>query len=327
MGINWYQGTDLPTESTGGQIATLGSQIAYGGGTCEYIYCYNDKDKKWDALPPPPVKLFGLGLVNDSSIVAVGGKMKDSNRATNALHVFNPHGTNDEESVSILQWSKEKFPPMPTTRYSSTIVNIGLGLLVLGGCVDDQSETNAVEMLMTETLQWHTTDPLPIACHSVSVTIGNKFYVVGGYKESSALNRAFCASLEDFFTNADPPLEIDDDGFSPSRDTQLQSAWQELPNTPTYNPAACTLADSLIIVGESDKTPNKYVLLTFSEFANSWVYITDLPADVQRPTTIANESNTKLLVISGRIFFRGKLTVMENEILGKGDRNVTCTIL
>lgn len=328
MGVNWSRDTDLPTESTGGQIVTLGSKIAYGGGPSEYVYCYDGKGEKWDALPPLPVQQFGLGEVSDSSIGAIGGKTKDSNSATNAVYVFNLSSTDDEESVPNRQWSKEIVPPMPTARYSSRVVDALLGLIVIGGFIDDQSETNVVEMLVKETLQWHTTDPLPIACHSISATctmFQDRCYVVGGYKTSSALNQAFCASTMDLAISADPCLEIDDDGFSPSRDTQLQSAWQELPTTPTYNSVACILADSLIIVGESDKTPNKHILLAFSEFTNSWVYVTDLPADVQQPTTIANVSNTKLLMISGNTFFRGKLTVMENEILGKGDRN--CTIL
>ena len=328
MGINWKQGADLPTESTGGQIVTLGlGIIAYGGGTSEYIYCYDDQDKKWEALPPLPVKWFGLGLFGDpNALVAVGGKMKDSNSATNAMYI---PGANDEESESDLQWSKEVIPPMPTARYSSSIVNTKSGLVVIGGCIDDQSETNAVEIFIVETMQWHTTDSLPIACHSTSVAyseLQDKCYVVGGYKESSALNQAFCASVSDLLTNADPPLEIDDDGFSPSRDTQLQSAWQVLPNTPTYNPTTCILADSLVIIGESDKSPNKHALLAFSQFTNSWVYVTNLPADVQQPT-IANvaTSNTELFMISGSTFFRGKLTVMENEITEKG--HAICTIL
>ena len=330
MGINWKQDTDLPAESSGGQIVTWGVNntiIAYGGGTSEYIYYYDDQDKKWDALPSLPVKWFGLGLVgNPNVIVVVGGKMKDSNSTTNAVYILS---ANDEESESSLQWSKEEIPPMPTARYSSSTVNTKLGLVVIGGYVDDQSETNAVEILIQETMQWHTTDSLPIACHSISVAsskLQDRCYVVGGYKESSALNRAFRASISDLLTNADPPLEIDDDGFSPSRDTQLQSAWRELPNTPMYNPMACILADSLVIIGESDKTPDKRTLLAFSQYTNSWVYVTDLPADVQQPTIVnVTRSNTELLMISGSTFFRGKLTVMENEIIEEGTG--ICTIL
>ena len=87
MGINWCRDTDLPTETVGGQIITFGSKIAYGGGANEYVYCYTGE--KWDALPPLPVKWFGLAAVSDSSIVAIGGKTKDNNSATNAecVHV------------------------------------------------------------------------------------------------------------------------------------------------------------------------------------------------------------------------------------------------
>ena len=336
MGINWYQDTDLPTESTGGQIVALGSNIVYGDGTSEYVYRYDDEGKKWDALPPLPVKYFGLAIDRDAGVVAVGGKIKDSNSATNVVYACNlrslpTDSTDNQGSVSNLQWSNEKIPPMPTARHSSTTVKIlhNLGLLVIGGCIDDKSEINAVEMLDKETLQWHTTDPLPIACHSISATcsmLEDKCYVVGGYKESSALNQVFCASFKDLVINAAPPFEIDDDDFSPSGDTQLQSAWQELPTTPTCNPVAFTLANSLVIVGDSDKTPNKHTILAFSELTNSWIYVTDLPANVQQPK-ISNESDstTNLLMISGTTFFRGKLAVMESETIEK--RDGFCTIL
>ena len=168
-------------------------------------------------------------------------------------------------------------------------------------------------MFVEKTSQWHIADSLPIACHSISVVgavLQDKLYVLGGYKGTSTLNRVFCASRKDLLNHS---TEVDDDGFSPTMDTPMQSAWKELPNTPTYNPAACTLVDSLIICGECDKTSNKCALLAFSESTDSWVYVTDLPADVQQ-VSLGNVLKTTLVLISGSTFFLGNLTIMENDV-------------
>lgn len=280
--IDWERCPDLPTESTGGQILVHGFDVVYGGGTSEYM-CYF-RGENWHMLPPPPVKWFALagGGKSGENILAVGGKTRDSNSVTNTVYSLHIPEDEDAEALESIQWSQDRVPPMPTARYSSSTMNAEFGLVVIGGCIDNQTETNAVEIFFEKPSQWHIADPLPIACHNVSVVgalLQDKFYVLGGYKDTSTLNnRVFCASRKDLLNNS---TEVDDDGFSPTVDTPLQSAWKELPNTPTYNPAACTLVDSLVVSGECDKTSNKPALLAFSESTDTWVYVTDLPADVQ----------------------------------------------
>lgn len=51
------------------------------------LLCYDVAHDSWTALPPLPVKWFGLGQV-DGKLVAVGGLKKDD-RATNNIYTLN----------------------------------------------------------------------------------------------------------------------------------------------------------------------------------------------------------------------------------------------
>ena len=51
------------------------------------LLCYNHKKDSWTALPPLPVKWFGLGQV-DGKLVAVGG-LKADEEATNNIYTLN----------------------------------------------------------------------------------------------------------------------------------------------------------------------------------------------------------------------------------------------
>lgn len=328
MGIDWKQGPDLPTQSTGGQIVIRGIDVVYGGGTSEHVYYFDAEDEIWHTLPPLPVKWFalaGVGISNES-ILAAGGKIRGSNGVTNTVYSLHIPDSNEAETFESIQWSQDRVPPIPTARYSSSTINAEFGVIVIGGCIDNQTETNAVEIFVEKTSQWHTTDSLPIACHSVSIVgavLQDRIYVLGGYKETSTLNQVFCASRKNLLKNS---IEIDDDGFSPSMATPSESAWKELPNTRTYNPVACTLVDSLVVSGECDKTSNRRALLALSESTDSWIYVTDLPADVQQ-ATLGNMMKTTVVLISGGSFFVGYLTVMENDVILKEDSGKFCTIL
>jgi hypothetical protein len=113
--------------------------------------------------------------------------------------------------------------------------------------------TTVVEIFKPDTSQWYRTDPLPRACCDASLTtIGNTCYALGGYRHPTYLNQALYASIDDLFGNAVPanykmPTQRN------SSDTW--SAWRTLPNTPTYEPAAVTLAGSLLAIGGKETYP------------------------------------------------------------------------
>ena len=250
----------------------------------EYIvYCYDPSRDQWTTLPPLPVRYFGLGQVN-GKLVAVGGNKKGSDQGTDEVYTF------DERSR---KW-KQTIPPMPTARWSTSVLSLQSGLIVAGGA---SVRTTAVEIFKPDTSQWYRTNPLPTACCDLSlVAIGNTCYALGGYRHPTYLRQALYISVDELLHNAVPtkqPFHRDcSDG---------QSAWKVLPNTPTYEPAAAILTGNLLAIGGKETSyggDDKKEVYMYSPSTNSWIYINDLPAP-RLTTAVAVLSSTKVLVIGG----------------------------
>ena len=246
------------------------------------IYCYDPSQDKWTTLPPLPVEWFGLGQVN-GKLVAVGGE-KSGGQTSSEVYTY------DERSR---KW-KQTIPPMPTARYSSSVLGLQSALVVAGGNIL-LSYIDSVEIFKPDTSQWYRTDPLPKACEDISlVAIGNTCYALGGYS-GSYLNQALYASVDDLLRNAVPANQTTHSGSS-----DTQSAWKTLPNTPTYRPAAAVLAGNLLAIGglETSRGATKKEVYMYSPYTNSWIYISDLPAPLSH-TAVAVMSPAEVLVIGG----------------------------
>ena len=240
------------------------------------IYCYDSSQDKWTTLPPLPVKWFGLGQVN-GKLVAVGG-VKGDYSETNDVYTY------DERSR---KW-KQTIPSMPTARSYPGVLSLQSALVVAGGYILSLFIA-AVEIFKPDTSQWYRIDPLPTACYDMSlVAIDNTCYALGGY-DGSYLNQAL-------IRNAVPANQTTHSGSS-----DTQSAWKTLPNTPAYRPAAAMLAGKLLAIGGNEtskgEAPKKKVYM-YSPSANSWIYISDLPAP-RSLTAVAVLSSTRVLVIGG----------------------------
>ena len=271
----------------GGKSTVINGKVYCGGGDTDraddkyIVYCYDPSQDNWTALPPLPVRWFGLGQVN-GKLVAVGGRKKSDYISTKEVYTY------DERSK---KW-KQTIPPMPTARQFSGVLSHQSALVVAGGL-----SNNVVEIFKADTSQWYTTDPLPTACCDISlVAIGNTCYALGGYKFPSHLNQALYASVSDLLHNAVPANQTTHSGSS-----DTQSAWKTLPDTPTYGPAAAVLAGHLLAVGGKETSKGGAAMkevYTYSPSTNSWIYISDLPAPQYR-TAVAVLSQLEILVIGG----------------------------
>ena len=250
------------------------------------VHCYDPSQDKWATLPPLHVKWFGLGQVN-GKLVAVGGQEKNYSY-TNEVYPY------DERSR---KW-KKTIIPMTTARRLPGVLSLQSesALVVAGGFTPSLSHTDAVEIFKPDTSQWYRTDPLPTACHNVSlVAIGNTCYALGACNNSH-LNQTLYASVDDLLRNAVPANQTTHSGSS-----DTQSAWKSLPNTPTYEPAAAVLAGNLLAIGGRETSRGGVVkkeVYMYSPSTNSWIYISDLPAP-RSDTAVAVLSSTEILVIGG----------------------------
>ena len=266
-----------------GQAVTINGKVYYGAGYCDdfddkyCVYCYDPPQDAWSNLPTLPVRWFGLGEVK-GELVAVGGQDL-SFSISNVVRVFNK-GRN---------W-KRTIPPMPTARFSPTVVSLSTHLVVAGGYMDAGECINNVEIYNISTSQWSETDRLPYACaNQRGIVYNNTVYLMGGL-DGNYLNKV-CAAQVDKLISADRQ----DDGSANKAD----SVWNTISNTPSYRPSPVTISDTLFAVGgldsEDEATQRIYA---YSSSMDSWLYVGDLPSPITYPATVSL-SPTECLMIEG----------------------------
>ena len=302
VGIIWEQRADLPVATNVGKSTIVVNGNVYSEGWLtrhesvnvqkrgNAVCCYAPIEDSWTTLPPLPVKCVGLGVVN-GQLVAVGGMATVDGLASNKVYTY------DEISK---RW-KQTIPPMPTSRWFPCCLNLMSALIVAGGR-DSYCCTNVVEIFRPDISQWYTTHPLPTACANVSLlAIGNTCHLLGGIniQPFMRITQSNTASIENVFpdtTHIQP---------TPSVIDATTSSWQPLPDTPAYNPTGTVLAGNLIAVGgfetaeANEGVVSKKEIYVYSPAANSWIYISDLPAPL-RDAGVVSLSPNEILVIGGK---------------------------
>ena len=148
------------------------------------VYAYHVSSSSWSLTPNVPYNGFALAAI-DGLLTTVGGyDLKN----TNKLLSLTGEGR-------ARRWI-EKFPPMPTERYSVSALCTRTTLIAAGGR-GHVGVLKKVEVLNTETRQWHTAANLPQPLIIASITLcGDLVYLLGGYnKERVATNSVYSCSL------------------------------------------------------------------------------------------------------------------------------------
>ena len=228
--ITWEPCSNLPVKMCRTQTIVIRDRVYCGGGIAadEYgVFCYSPSEDTWNTLPACPVQYFGLGQLR-GNLVTVGGIQK-SGGVTNEVYEFD----------GVTQSWKQTIPPMPTARRSPAVLSHHSTLTVAGGNtgIAYSARTSVVEIFIEETFQWHTTEPLPFRWRGASsLLVNNRWYLLGGgAEEETNSNRVVCAHVDLLLQKVLPH-----DKASTDRDSTNNSAWEVLPNTPHYAPAACS---------------------------------------------------------------------------------------
>ncbi len=178
-----------------------------------------------------------------------------------------------------------------------------------------------VEVYTTETDQWLTTDPLPIACFAMSsITIDDTFYLMGGGDTpDNPTKTVLSASISSLVHKAmshpqQPAASSQQDGHT--------SVWKTLPDIPVKCSAAASLGGCLLAVGGADEQdePISAVHVYFPP-TSSWVELTagELPQPLCSLTTV-QLSHNELLTCGGadadahdaKIVYIGTVTLTDN---------------
>ena len=128
-----------------------------------------------DVLPSCPVRCFRLGQLS--------GKLGGGDGIFPDNHVY--------MIVCARGPAVGEVPPMPTPRQLPIVITYNSSIAVCGGDGGDR----VVEVFNSETAQWYTAAPLPVACVYKKLTIINDTCCLGGGGAQSHSRSIMCASL------------------------------------------------------------------------------------------------------------------------------------
>ena len=130
-----------------------------------------------------------------------------------------------------------------------------------------------VEVFNSETAQWYTGAPLPVACVYMQLTIINDTCYLGGGGIFSSTGSIMCASLPSLFQSSSPREQ--------QTSAQQQSEWTMLPDMPLCGSALASMGGALLALGgcESTSSPPSDVIHAYSASTKAWVKIASLPQE------------------------------------------------
>lgn len=227
------------------------------------ILVYKPESDVWSMLPPYSFSWFAMTVLDDQ-LVLVGGQtlMKEK---TGML------GRWDE----TLQTWTHPFPPMLKPCNSPMVVTYKNRWLVVAGGFERSQHLSVVQILDTSSRQWLYGSPLPIpVSHASTATIGNVFYLVGGFKTRdkyivSPNDQVFSVCLPDLILQA----ITQDDHNVISPDLSYSALWQSLPKT---NPdsTAVALNETLLAIGGMDSSSSD--IHVYQHSTKEWIKVGEL---------------------------------------------------
>ena len=263
------------------------------------VYCNNDSKvyayhiSSWSLTPDTPYKQFALAVV-DGLLTTVGGFGGYDRKNTNKLLSLTGEG-------SGRRWT-EKFPPMPTKRYEVSALCTGTTLIAVGGCGGYmEGVLKTVEVLNTETLEWHTAADLPKPLTSSSIALcGDLVYMLGGVNEDGdGTNSVYSCSLTSLLSSTGP-TSLGGRLVSTLTRSSKGSPWNRVADLPVINSTAVSLHGRLLAIGGKDsKGKPTTAVHMYQPTTNSWEVISHM-------TTLRNQClsavlpDNQLMVVGGK---------------------------
>ncbi len=276
------------------------------------VFEYFPEGDEWSLLPDHSHRCFALGQFQ-GQLITVGGDSKEGGW-TGRVYRYKKESR---------QWT-EFLKPLTTARAGLSIITTQSAIIACGGSTKGEGNKPVpcatVEVYTTETDQWQTTDPLPIACFAMSsVTIDDTFYLLGGGDTpdtpiKTVLSASISSLVHKAMSHPQPAASSQQDGHT--------SVWKTLPDIPMVGSAAASLGGCLLAVGgvdEQDK-PIPAVHVYFPP-TNSWVKLTagELPQPLGLPMTVQLSHNELLSCGGGdanddyvKIVYIGTVTLTNN---------------
>ena len=279
------------------QAVVFKGKVYIGGGRSgsitqrQTVMVYDPQLDSFDTLPPYTYKYFSMAVVNNQ-LVLVGGVDVRTDKVTNKLGVWN------EQSKT---WT-HPLPPMTTACSSPSVVVYENKWLIIVGGHDGRTALSRVEILdTTGSGQWYLAAPLPQTCYWAStVSIGNTYYLVGGYSALSAVvvesSKVYSVCLDDLISQAVPQAAGTSAPSTPS-------PWTTMPDTPLTVSTAFCLNGALMTVGGSGWRPTIY---HYQPSTRRWIRAGELPT--------RREGCACTVLPSGELFLVGSRRINDTSI-------------
>ena len=293
--LRWREGEKTPCEMSRICDAIIGNNTVY----CQYdsnkIYAYHIPSSSWSPIPGCPTKGFAIAVI-DGLLTTVGGYRGSLNKNTNRLFSLTGEGNGRK-------WTR-KFPPMPTKRYILSALCTGTVLIVAGGEDDDNHKLQTVEVLNTETRQWHTAPDLPEPLAESSLALrGDLVYLLGGInKDNSPTNSVYSCSLSSLVSSKSLGERL----VSTLRRSSKGSTWNRVVDLPVKRPTAVTLHSQLLVIGGRDsKNKHTTAVHMYPPTTNSWEVISHM--STPRYDCLAAVLPDNQLMVVGGVTTGGKI--------------------
>ena len=245
-----------------------------------YVLPYNNHDTTvhkfdiatslWSKMKSFPYRKCSLTIIKDLPVVIGGYGLRG---CSNSLFSFTGEPG---------KWTKI-FAPMPTARANPSAIVIGESLFVIGGEDTHERPLAAVELMNTETHQWHILVPLPEPLVNASIVACNsQIFVLGGRgRMNKASKSVYTCSLESLLSN------------------QL-NVWQKIANLPLSESTCVSLHGQVLAIGGIDATNQSGKSVYMHEQAtNSWKAIAGEMLSERHSCFVAVLPDNQLMVVGG----------------------------
>ena len=293
--FEWKRAADVPFNMTDyPQAVVINGQVYIGGRVASTlsstshnadrtVMVYDSQLDKWSTLPPYECIFFAMAAVNNRLVLIGGYDVANSDGGITAQVV-----------VWDGEWTKP-FVPMPTARCSPSAITYIKWLIVVGGRFEGvDTKLSNVEILDTTLNQWYPCMPLPQPCSSISLTatIGNMCYALGGFTTlHEGSKKAFGVCLDELIFQA---VAQPAGGSAPS----TPSPWQTLPDIPLAYSTAVSLNGALFTVGGLESGDPSAAICLYKPSSKSWIRCHHLPSVRERCACITFTDH-KILVVGG----------------------------